>query len=102
MTTTPGRAAPLLGSLAVHAVLIAVAAAVPTSIVAAGGDARRDESPTVLAWIARPRPRQDDVVVTPPTERRSQVPAPRREVAEVVPVAGEDPVVPPQREMLAS
>jgi TonB family protein len=98
MTTTPRgaapRATPLLGSLAVHAVLVAVAAALPTSFVAAG-DAQEDESPMVLAWVARHEPRQDDVVVKPPAERRAQVPAPRREIAEFAPVVLEEPVVPP-------
>jgi len=98
MTTTPRvaatRATPLLGSLAVHAVLVAVAAVVPTSFVAAG-DGQEDEIPMVLAWVARHEPRPDDVVVTPPAERRAQIPAPRREFAEFRPVVLEEPVVPP-------
>src|SRR5262245_58768645 len=102
MTTTPRgpapRAAPLLGSLAVHAVLIALAAALPATYVAAGDGAADDDSPTVLAWIARPQPRHDEVVATPPAERRTQVPAPRHEFAEFIPVAYEEPVTPPRVE----
>lgn len=105
MTTSPRRTAPraaaLTGSLAVHAALLAVAAIVPTTLVAAGDPPAADGAPTVLAWIV-PTQHADDVIVTPPAAGRSTVPAPSREVAQIEPVLLDEPVAPPRVEIGAA
>src|SRR5262245_10029727 len=103
MNTTSRRTAPrataLLGSLAVHAALAAVVAAIPATLVAATVP-EPDDGPTVLAWIV-PEKRADDVVVTPPVVGSNAVPAPAREDFRVEPVVLAEQVDVPRAEVLA-
>ena len=89
------RATALFGSLVVHAGLLAAAAVIP-AIVVADDAPSADDGPTVLAWVARPQPRIEEVVVRPPAEPSAGVPVARREVPQLDVVLPEDPVVPPR------